>query len=69
MHGSGDRSGRGDGWVGASKALVRRLRFEAVLPDVGRFDDVAGRYDEVIDELTASPNPGGELGVPRSRPG
>lgn len=64
MHGGGDRSGAGDGWVGASKVLVGGLRFEVVLPDEGRFDEIAARYADVTAELTAAPNPGGELAVP-----
>jgi serpin B len=64
MRGGGDRSGAGDGWVGASKALVGGLRFEVVLPDEGRFDEIAARYADVTAELAAAPNPGGELAVP-----
>lgn len=65
MNDGSDRSGRGDGWVGASKRLAGNLRFEVVLPDAGRFDDVAARYATVVDELAAATNPGGLLGVPR----
>ncbi len=65
MHGNGGRSGRGDGWVAASKPLVGGLRFEVVLPDNGRFDDVAARFDDVVAEFGTSTNPGGELAVPR----
>lgn len=65
MHGGSDRSASGDGWVGASKQLVGGLRFEVVLPDEGRFDEIAGRFDAVIIELAASQNPGSELAVPR----
>ncbi len=65
MHGNGGRSGRGDGWVAASKPLVGGLRFEVVLPDSGRFDDVAARFDDVVAEFGTSTNPGGELAVPQ----
>jgi serpin B len=65
MHGHGERSGAGDGWAGASKPLVGALSFEVVLPDPGRFDEIAGRYEQIVAELAASPNPGGELVVPR----
>jgi serpin B len=65
MHGGSSRSGRGDGWVGASKPLVGGLRFEVVLPDAGRFDEIAARYGQVVAELAAATNPGGELVVPR----
>ena len=65
MHGYGERSGAGDGWVGASKPLVGGLSFEVVLPDADRFDEIAARYEQVVAELAVSPNPGGELVVPR----
>jgi serpin B len=65
MQGGSSRSGSGDGWVGASKQLIGGLGFEAVLPDEGRFDEIAGRYADVVTDLAASQNPGGELGVPR----
>ncbi len=65
MQGGSSRSGSGDGWVGASKQLIGGLRFEVVLPDEGRFDEIAGRYADVVADLAASQNPGGELVVPR----
>lgn len=65
MHGRSDRSATGDGWVGASKALVGGIRLDVVLPDDGHFADVEARLGEVFDELAASPRPGGELAVPR----
>lgn len=65
MHGGSDRSGAGDGWVGASKTLVGGLRFEVVLPDEGRFDEVAARHADVTAELATSTNPGGALAVPK----
>jgi serpin B len=65
MSGASDRSGKGEGWVGASKALVGGLRLDVVLPDEGRFDDVTARLGEVFDELATSPNPSGELAMPR----
>ena len=65
MHGGSSQSGRGDGWVGARKPLVGGLSFDVVLPDAGRFDEVAARFADVAGELASSPNPGGELVVPR----
>lgn len=65
MDGRSDRSGRGDGWVAATKQLVGAVSFEAVLPDDGRFDEIAARIDEVFDEFDRSTNPAGRFAVPR----
>lgn len=65
MHGHSDTSMRGDGWVGARKQLIGGLAFEVVLPDAGRFDEIAARYGDVAAELAAAFGLGGELVVPR----
>ncbi len=65
MDGRGDRSGAGDGWVAASKSLVGDIAFEVVLPDEGRFDEVADRIDTVFAEFGDATNPAGRLVVPR----
>ena len=65
MNGRSDRSGEGDGWVAASKQLVGGVVFEAVLPDDGRFDEVADRIDAVFTEFDTATNPGGALAAPR----
>lgn len=65
MSGTGDRSGRGDGWVAAGKQLVGDLRLDVVLPDEGRLADVSARLAEVMADVDVMTNPGGVLGVPR----
>jgi serpin B len=65
MSGRGDASGRGDGWVAATKQLVGNVRLEVVLPDAGRFDEIAGRLDEVLDAYGRSATAGAELVMPR----
>lgn len=73
MAGGSGRTGRGDGWIAASKGLVGQLALEVVLPDDGRFDDVAGRIGQVFAEFditdgdapATSALPGGRLVVPR----
>ena len=67
MHGSSDGSAAGDGWVGATKDYVGGLAAQFVLPDEGRFDEVAADLPAVFAELD-----GGQLGPswcsPASRP-
>ncbi len=65
MHGAGDGSARGNGWVAATKAYVGGLAAQFVLPDEGRFDEVAGDLPSVFDELGRADAGGGELVVPR----
>ena len=65
MHGRSNRSGQGDGWVAATKHLVGNIDVEVVLPDDGRFDDVASRYGDVVAEYSTSSLGGAELVVPK----
>jgi serpin B len=65
MHGYGDRSGKGDGWVAASKQLVGNVRLDVVLPDEGRFDEVAAILPSVLSEFDLNATSGTELVVPR----
>ncbi len=60
-----DRAMSGNGWVGASKALVGDLVFEVIVPDKGRFDEVAADAGGVFEEFTAGAGPGDELWLPR----
>lgn len=64
MHGSSDGSAAGDGWVGATKAYVGGLAAQFVLPDEGRFDEIAADLPDVFEELSAG-QLGAELVVPR----
>lgn len=65
MHGRSDASARGDGWVAATKAYVGGLAAQFVLPDEGRFDDVAGDMASVIRRFDERHSTGAALGVPR----
>ena len=65
MHGFGDRSGSGDGWVAASKQLVGNVRLDVVLPDEGRFDEIADTLPSVLSEFDQRATSGAELVVPR----
>jgi serpin B len=64
MHGRSDASGRGDGWVAATKRLVGRLGIEIVLPDEGRFEEIASRYPDVVAEYATGRRDGAELVMP-----
>jgi serpin B len=65
MLGGSDRSAAGPQWVAASKSLIGQLRLDVVLPDRGQFDAVAASFGEIVEALTTSLNPGGQLGIPR----
>jgi serpin B len=64
MHGGSNGSTRGDGWVGASKDLTGGLAVQFVLPDEGRFDDVAADLPAAFDQIGQS-EIGAELVLPR----
>lgn len=65
MEGTGDTSARGDGWVGATKRLNGELSLHVLLPDDGRFDDIADSVDEVFAEYETIQGDGGPLAMPR----
>lgn len=65
MHGSGDTSTSGDGFVAARKAYTARLAADFVLPDTGRFDDVAARLRAAFGALDDNPAGGATLAVPK----
>ena len=65
MHGSSDRSARGDGWVAASKRLMGEIRLDVVLPDEGRFEAVSGDLADVFDVFDLNSTSGSVLVVPR----
>jgi serpin B len=64
MHGSSDASVAGDGWVGATKDYVGGLAAQFVLPDEGRFDEVAADLPAHLAELDQSAV-GADLALPR----
>ena len=65
MHGVSGSSAAGDGWVGATKPYVGGLNAQFILPDPGRFDDVADHLDTVFAEYDAKRSDGALLAVPR----
>ena len=65
MHGGSDSSARGDGWIGATKTYTGGLMAQFILPDDGRFDDVATDLGRVFDEYTANQTSPSTLALPR----
>lgn len=65
MAGEADASAQGDGWVGASKAYVGGLTAQFVLPDDGRFGEVAAELGDAISTFASEPRAGAPLSVPR----
>lgn len=64
MNGSSDSSSQGDGWVGATKAYTGGLYIQFILPDEGRFDEIAGNLPAVIDSYPEQRSGGTMLVVP-----
>lgn len=65
MSGEADASAQGDGWVGASKSYVGGLTAQFVLPDDGRFDEVAAGLGDAFSTFTREPRAGALLSLPR----
>lgn len=65
MQGTSSVSADGDGWRAAGKDYVGGLAVQFILPDEGRFDEVAADLGPVIAAIDSSGTGGGELGVPR----
>ncbi|MEM9464255.1 MAG: serpin family protein [Actinomycetota bacterium] len=65
MHGSSSSSAQGDGWIGATKSYVGNLQAEFILPDEGRFDDVADDLAAVFREFDQNRTAGAALGLPK----
>ncbi|MEM7325529.1 MAG: serpin family protein, partial [Actinomycetota bacterium] len=51
-----DSVARGDGWIGATKAYSGGLEAQFVLPDEGKFNDVADSLDEVFATFDKPPD-------------
>lgn len=64
MHGTSDSSSSGDGWVGATKAYTGGLYIQFVLPDDGRFDEIADNLATVLDDFPSQQSSGATLAVP-----
>lgn len=65
MNGGASRSASGDGWVGATKSYVGGLSAQFILPDEGRFEDVASDLDAVFAAYDEQRFPGGPFALPR----
>jgi serpin B len=65
MNGFGTSSAAGNGWVGATKSYVGGLSAQFILPDEGRFDEVAGNLSAVLADYALNVTSGAELVVPR----
>lgn len=65
MQGFGSSSSQGDGWVGATKGYSGRLYAQFILPDDGRFDEIAGNFAAVVGEYEANQTTAAELGLPK----
>ena len=65
MEGHADATARGDGWVGGSKAYVGGLAAQFVLPDEGRFEDVAADLAAAFAGFESHPTGGAPLSLPR----
>lgn len=65
MNGTSSSSARGNGWIGATKTYVGGLTAQFILPEPGRFDEIAANLPSVFDEYEANRTSGAPLGVPR----
>jgi serpin B len=65
MHGSSDASGRGEGWVAATKNYVGGLAVEFVLPDPGRSAEIRADLTAVLADYHEHASSGSDLAVPR----
>jgi serpin B len=65
MHGTSSSSAQGDGWVAATKSYVGGLATQFILPDKGRFDDVARDWERVLEQYEERQTRGAELVLPR----
>ena len=65
MNGTGDSSAAGNGWVGATKNYTGGLSAQFILPDEGRFDEIATDRDRDLAEYTTNQTSGSSLGLPR----
>ena len=65
MTGESSVSSRGDGWVGATKHYTGGLYAQFILPDEGRFDEIAGNLPTIINDYDQNLATGGRLGLPK----
>ena len=65
MHGGSDSSASGDGWIGATKTYTGGLTAQFILPDEGRFDEIATDLGRVFAEYTANQTSPSTFALPR----
>jgi serpin B len=65
MNGGSDTSAAGNGWIGATKSYVGGLSAQFILPDEGKFDEIADNLQRVWTEYTANQTSPSTLGLPR----
>ncbi|MDW3217575.1 MAG: serpin family protein [Acidimicrobiales bacterium] len=65
MTGESSGSLQGDGWVGAEKSYVGGFAVQFVLPEEGRFDEIAADLDAVFADWQSHPSSRSLLVVPR----
>ena len=65
MRGASLSSAAGDGWVAATKSYVGGLSAQFILPDDGRFDEIAANLATVLADYETNRTSGAELAVPR----
>lgn len=65
MQGFGSSSSQGDGWVGATKQFSGRLSAQFILPDDGRFAEIAGDLEATFASYGEQQSSGAELRVPK----
>jgi serpin B len=65
MNGTSSSSAAGDGWVAATKNYVGGISAQFILPDEGRFDEIAANLRIVLADYETNRTSGAELAVPR----
>ena len=65
MNGTSSSSAVGDGWVAATKSYVGGLSAQFILPDEGRFDEIAANLATVLTDYELNRTDGTDLSVPR----
>ena len=65
MNGTSSSSASGDGWVAATKSYVGGVSAQFILPDEGRFDEIAANLPAVLTDYELNRTTGTDLSVPR----
>lgn len=65
MQGSSSSSAEGDGWIGATKSYTGGLEAQFILPDEGRFDEIASDLSSVFSDYERNRTSGTDFALPR----